>query len=69
MKESLVYTLVCVLFLVSVSSLIAEPGDLTQKDLAYQVIEDDRTVSIAYYGPDYLKKLEEEKATVEMRGA
>jgi hypothetical protein len=46
---------------------MAEPGDLIQKDLACQIIEDDRTISVAYYGPDHLKKFEEDKANVEMR--
>jgi hypothetical protein len=59
--------LIGVLFLATVSNLMAERGDLKQKDLDYRVIENNRAVSVAYFGPNYLKKFEEDKADVEMR--
>jgi hypothetical protein len=59
--------LIGILFLVSIFCLMAEPGELTQKDSSYEIIENNRTISVIYYGPEYLNKYEEEQAIIEMR--
>jgi hypothetical protein len=59
--------LIGILFLVSSFYLMAESGSLIQKDSSYEVIENDRTISIAYYGTEYLTKYEAEQAVIEMR--
>jgi hypothetical protein len=59
--------LIGILFLVSIFSLIAEPGDLIQNDSAYEVIENDRTISVAFYGLEYRNSSEEEQSIIEMR--
>jgi hypothetical protein len=48
-------------------NLTAEPGDLVQRDLSYEVIENDRAISVAFYGAEWLKNWEAEKAATEMR--
>jgi hypothetical protein len=60
-----------ILFLVSIFCLMAEPLPFTQEDSSYKVINNDRTIQVAFYGSEYLTeyfyKKEVEEAIVESR--